>query len=156
MVKINIQGHARKTRISQQKKLNRMIVAVIVAFLLSWSPYCLVRLISNFTGRHVTTPVFSLVPELMAKMSVFYNPLIVTYFNRPFRTTLLRLIRPFVKRIWFSQAFNFSKLTLFQETNHKKSFYLKHINSIDLIPWPQFFTNSVLLGNKMLCFRCGN
>ena len=28
--------------------------------------------------------------------------------------------------------------------------------AIDLIRWYQCFLNSVLLGNKMLCFRCGN
>ena len=91
-----ILGQARRLRLRQHKKLNQMITAVILAFVLSWSPYCFLSLISNFTGRHVTTPEFSLVPQLMAKMSVVYNPLIVTYFNRSFRTTLLRLMQTFM------------------------------------------------------------
>ena len=88
-----IKGNARDLRLAQQKKLNRMIIVAILAFLLSWSPYCTVCLISNFKGTQVIHSNFlSCIPPLLAKSSVLYNPMIVTYFNKSFRTTLKRII----------------------------------------------------------------
>ena len=70
-----------------------MIIVAILAFLLSWSPYCIVCLISNFKGTHVIPSNFlSSIPSLMAKSSVVYNPMIVIYCNNSFRTTLKRII----------------------------------------------------------------
>ena len=83
---------ARNRRLAQQKKLSQMITAIILAFLLSWSPYCVVSLISNFKGSHVISPELSLVPELMAKSSVIYNPIIFNCVSTKIRSSLLRII----------------------------------------------------------------
>ena len=90
---------ASKRRLFLQKKLGRMITAAIIAFLLSWSPYCIVSLVSTFKGRDVISPSLSLVPEMMAKASVIYNPLVYCSINRSFRSTLVRLItRSLIRR----------------------------------------------------------
>ena len=60
----------------------------MAAFMLSWSPYCFVSLVSIFKGDHLLSPGEAEVPELMAKASVIYNPIVYTIMNRRFRKTL--------------------------------------------------------------------
>lgn len=83
--------NAKRKRLSQQKKLIGMIAAAILAYVLSWSPYGAVSLIATIKGHHVIPPEVSIVPELMAKASVIYNPIIYTATNKAFRATLLRV-----------------------------------------------------------------
>ena len=82
---------AKRKRLARQKKLIGMILAAIVAFILSWAPYGAVSLISTIKGHHVISPALSIVPELMAKASVMYNPIIYTSANKAFRATLVRV-----------------------------------------------------------------
>lgn len=82
-----------------QRRIGKVITAAILAFVISWSPYCIVSLISNFKGSHVISPEVSLVPELMAKASVIYNPLVYCSVNSSFRATLIRLIGGSLNRI---------------------------------------------------------
>lgn len=65
-----------------------MTTATIVAFLLSWSPYAIVSLAAAIKGRHVLTGGEAEIPELMAKASVIYNPIVYTIMNERFRRTL--------------------------------------------------------------------
>lgn len=78
-------------------KIVRMTALSVVIFVLSWSPYCLVSLFAVFTGRHVITSGEAEIPELLAKASVIYNPIVYTIKNRRFRTTLLRIFH--VRRV---------------------------------------------------------
>ncbi|PFX17165.1 melanopsin-like isoform X2 [Stylophora pistillata] len=73
-------------------KIVRMTALSVVVFVLSWSPYCLVSLVAVFTGKHVITSGEAEIPELLAKASVIYNPIVYTIKNRRFRTTLLRIL----------------------------------------------------------------
>ncbi|CAH3149580.1 unnamed protein product, partial [Porites evermanni] len=71
-----------------QNKSILMTAVTIGAFLLSWSPYALVSLTATVKGHHVMTSGESEIPELMAKASVIYNPIIYTFINDKFRHTL--------------------------------------------------------------------
>ena len=73
-------------------KLARLTAVAVAAFMLSWSPYCLVSLISIFKGDHLLSPGEAEVPELMAKASVIYNPFVYSIMNRRFRRTLSAMI----------------------------------------------------------------
>lgn len=65
-----------------------MTTVTISAFLLSWSPYCIVSFSATIRGRHVLTSGEAEIPELMAKASVIYNPIVYTIMNERFRRTL--------------------------------------------------------------------
>ena len=74
------------------KKLVRMTVIAIVAFMLSWAPYCLVSIVAVFKGSYVFTSGESEIPELMAKASVVYNPIVYIITNSTFRASLWKVI----------------------------------------------------------------
>ena len=65
-----------------------MTIMAITAFVLSWSPYCVVSLVATFKGGHVLTAGEAEIPELLAKASVVYNPFVYTAMNDRFRATL--------------------------------------------------------------------
>ena len=80
------------SRRKYQMKLVRMIAMSIAAFVLSWSPYCVVSIIATIRGTNVLTPGEAEIPDLLAKASVIYNPIVYTVMNDRFRATLLRII----------------------------------------------------------------
>lgn len=73
-------------------KTVRMTVIAIAAFMLSWAPYCLVSIVAIFKGSHVFTSGEAEIPELMAKASVIYNPIVYIVTNSSFRTSLWKVI----------------------------------------------------------------
>lgn len=75
-----------------QLKIVRMTFISVVAFVLSWSPYCFVSLAAIFTGNHVIQSGEAEIAELFAKASVIYNPIVYTIMNSRFRATLLHIL----------------------------------------------------------------
>ena len=71
-----------------QHKTILMTAVTIGAFLLSWSPYAVVSLLASIKGHHVLSSGEAEIPELLAKASVIYNPIIYTFMNDKFRHTL--------------------------------------------------------------------
>lgn len=69
-----------------------MTVTAIIVFMLSWSPYCFVSIAAVFKGSHVFNSGEAEIPELMAKASVIYNPIVYVAMNDRFRGSLARLI----------------------------------------------------------------
>ncbi|KAJ7383198.1 hypothetical protein OS493_030356, partial [Desmophyllum pertusum] len=82
-----------------QQKIVFMTTAAILAFLLSWSPYCIVSFAAIIKGSHVLSSGEAEVPELMAKASVIYNPIVYTLMNEGFRRTLWGLLVE-TTRLW--------------------------------------------------------
>ena len=74
-------------------KIARMTAMAVIAFMLSWAPYCFVSLAAVFKRDHVIAPGEAEIPELLAKASVIYNPVIYTIMNSRFRATLFRILR---------------------------------------------------------------
>lgn len=71
----------RQRQLAMEKKTIWAIFIAILTFLVSWSPYCLVSLSSTVTGYDILTPTASLVPQIMAKASVIYNPIVYLSLN---------------------------------------------------------------------------
>jgi len=82
----------RNTRRKHQIKLVRMIAMAIAAFVLSWSPYCFVSIIATIRGTNMLTPGEAEIPDLLAKASVIYNPIVYTAMNDKFRASLPHVI----------------------------------------------------------------
>ena len=76
-----------------------MTTMSVLAFVLSWSPYCFVSLAAVLTRNHVISSGEAEVPELFAKASVVYNPIVYTIMNSRFRTTLFHVLHMRRRRI---------------------------------------------------------
>ncbi|EDO34927.1 predicted protein [Nematostella vectensis] len=73
-------------------RIARMILVSIISFVISWSPYCVVSVIAMVQRAPALSQGFAEIPELMAKASVVYNPLVFTVMNRGFRRSLCRIV----------------------------------------------------------------
>jgi c-opsin len=51
------------------------------AFLVAWTPYSVFALIEQFGDPSLITPAFAVLPALIAKSSICYNPLIYVGMN---------------------------------------------------------------------------
>ena len=88
-------GNTRDFQLRQKlymTKIVRMTLTAIMVFMLSWSPYCFVSIAAVFRGSHVFTSGEAEIPELMAKASVIYNPIVYVAMNDRFRASLVRVI----------------------------------------------------------------
>lgn len=61
---------------------------MVAGFLLAWSPYACVSLISAFGNPQSITPLMATLPALFAKSQVIWNPIIYVAFNKNFRSKL--------------------------------------------------------------------
>ena len=73
-------------------KLIRMTFVTIAAFVLSWSPYCFVSIAALINGRHVLSSGEAEIPELLAKASVIYNPMVYAVMSGAYRASLWKMI----------------------------------------------------------------
>lgn len=81
---------ARVRQIRSRNKTVRLVISMTLAYFVSWSPYCIVSLIGTAMGHESVSPSLSLVPEIMAKASVVYNPILYVLLNAKFRVTLIQ------------------------------------------------------------------
>ena len=113
----SIQASRRKSEI----KLVRMIAMSIAAFVLSWSPYCFVSLVATIRGSTVLSPGEAEVPDLLAKASVVYNPIVYTVMNDKFRDSLKRVIGCYQCRSMEVDPVNSSQLSHQDSQNAAKN-----------------------------------
>ena len=78
-------------RLRSRQRTIRVVVCMTLAFFISWSPYAIVSLAGTVLGRESIAPSLSLIPELLAKASVVYNPILYVLLNSKFRVTLLQV-----------------------------------------------------------------
>ncbi|XP_053180910.1 opsin 4xb [Scomber japonicus] len=84
----------RKSTLIQQKsirsewKLAKIAFVVIVVYVLSWSPYACVTLISWAGHANILSPYSKAVPAIIAKASTIYNPFIYAIIHNKYRKTL--------------------------------------------------------------------
>ena len=69
-----------------------MTAMCIGAFLMSWLPYASVSLAAIINGSHILSSGEAEIPELMAKASVIYNPVVYTVMNGAYRASLWRMV----------------------------------------------------------------
>ena len=78
-------------RVRSRQRTIRVVGCMTLAFFISWSPYAVVSLAGTVLGHESIAPSFSLIPELLAKASVVYNPILYVLLNSKFRVTLLQV-----------------------------------------------------------------
>nr|BAQ54715.1 opsin, pteropsin type [Orthetrum albistylum] len=69
-----------------------MVFVMIVAFLVAWTPYSVLALLVAFGDASLISPGVAVVPALMAKSSICYNPVIYVGLNTQFRSAWHKLL----------------------------------------------------------------
>ncbi|XP_069108023.1 rhodopsin, G0-coupled-like [Argopecten irradians] len=73
----------------------KTILWMTLAFIFSWFPYAIFSMTAVIGGKSVIPPGLTVLPTLLVKLSVVWNPLIYTYRNREIRRSMIELL-PFV------------------------------------------------------------
>ncbi|PNF41793.1 hypothetical protein B7P43_G02606 [Cryptotermes secundus] len=75
-----------------ETRVTLMIVVMILAFLVAWSPYAVLALVVAFGDSGIVSPGLAVVPAIIAKSSFCYNPLIYVGLNTQFQLAWKRLL----------------------------------------------------------------
>ena len=70
-----------------------MVAVMIVAFMVAWTPYAIFALIEQFGPPELIGPGLAVLPALVAKSSICYNPIIYVGMNTQFRAAFGRIRR---------------------------------------------------------------
>uniref|UniRef100_A0A182QT73 G-protein coupled receptors family 1 profile domain-containing protein n=1 Tax=Anopheles farauti TaxID=69004 RepID=A0A182QT73_9DIPT len=70
-----------------------MVAVMIVAFMVAWTPYAIFALIEQFGPPELIGPGLAVLPALVAKSSICYNPIIYVGMNTQFRAAFWRVRR---------------------------------------------------------------
>ncbi|XP_062851691.1 vertebrate ancient long opsin a [Trichomycterus rosablanca] len=81
-------GNARKP----ERQVSRMVVVMIVAFMVAWTPYAMFSIIVTAYPTIYFDPLLAAVPAFFAKTAAVYNPVIYVFMNQQFRKCLLQLL----------------------------------------------------------------
>ncbi|KAJ8976786.1 hypothetical protein NQ317_006731 [Molorchus minor] len=57
-------------------RITYMVFFMIVAFLVAWTPYAITALLVQFGDRSLVSPAAGVIPAVLAKSSICYNPII--------------------------------------------------------------------------------
>ncbi|XP_049769023.1 pinopsin-like [Schistocerca cancellata] len=68
-----------------ESRVALMVAVMIAAFLLAWTPYSALALLIAFGDHRLVSPGLAVVPALVAKSSICYNPLIYVGLNTQVR-----------------------------------------------------------------------
>ena len=77
--------------IKTEKKMAFLFLAMIAAFLISWTPYAVVSLVSATGHKDMIGPLSASIPAYFAKSSCIYNPIIYILSFKTFRQKMLTL-----------------------------------------------------------------
>nr|BAQ54847.1 opsin, pteropsin type [Anax parthenope] len=75
-----------------ESRVTLMVFVMIVAFLVAWTPYSVLALLVAFGDASMISPGVAVVPALMAKSSICYNPVIYVGLNTQFRSAWHKLL----------------------------------------------------------------
>ncbi|KAM3912882.1 vertebrate ancient opsin-like [Leptodactylus fuscus] len=74
-----------------EKEVTRMVVIMILAFLICWTPYAAFSILVTAHPTIELDPRLSAIPAFFAKTASMYNPIIYVFMNKQFRRCLLQL-----------------------------------------------------------------
>ncbi|XP_029466631.1 opsin-VA-like [Rhinatrema bivittatum] len=80
-------GSARKP----EKEVTRMVIIMILAFLVCWSPYATFSILVTAYPSIDLDPRLAAIPAFFAKTASVYNPVIYVFMNKQFRRCLLQM-----------------------------------------------------------------
>ncbi|XP_022520118.2 vertebrate ancient long opsin a [Astyanax mexicanus] len=81
-------GNARKP----ERQVSRMVVVMIVAFMVAWTPYAVFSVIVTAHPNIYLDPRLAAAPAFFAKTAAVYNPIIYVFMNKQFRKCLMVLL----------------------------------------------------------------
>lgn len=76
-----INRHFSRKKNRSEKRVTLMIGLMISTFLLAWTPYATFALIEQFSSMEIT-PKMEVIPAVLAKSSIVYNPIIYVTLNK--------------------------------------------------------------------------
>ncbi|XP_046432778.1 melanopsin-like isoform X1 [Neodiprion fabricii] len=79
------------SRGTYEAKVTKMVALMIIAFLIAWTPYSISALLAQYL-QVTSSPTVAIVPALLAKSSICYNPLIYAGMNSQFRTVMKKFL----------------------------------------------------------------
>ncbi|XP_061493677.1 vertebrate ancient opsin-like [Rhineura floridana] len=86
------QGRLGSTR-KPERQVTRMVVIMILAFLICWSPYAAFSVLVTACPSIQLDPRLAAIPAFFSKTATVYNPLIYVFMNNQFRKCLVQLFR---------------------------------------------------------------
>ncbi|XP_078033903.1 rhodopsin [Augochlora pura] len=81
----------------REAKITKMVALMITAFLLAWSPYAALALAVQYFDTK-PSPSVAVLPALLAKSSICYNPIIYAGLNSQFPRSLKKIFDVRIKR----------------------------------------------------------
>uniref|UniRef100_A0A182LYF6 G-protein coupled receptors family 1 profile domain-containing protein n=1 Tax=Anopheles culicifacies TaxID=139723 RepID=A0A182LYF6_9DIPT len=88
------QNSARVGRVNRaERRVTYMVALMIIAFMIAWTPYAIFALIEQFGPPELIGPGLAVLPALIAKSSICYNPIIYVGMNTQFRAAFWRIRR---------------------------------------------------------------
>ncbi|XP_034993694.1 vertebrate ancient opsin [Zootoca vivipara] len=86
------QGRLGSTR-KPERQVTRMVVIMILAFLICWSPYAAFSILVTTCPSVELDPRLAAIPAFFSKTATVYNPVIYAFMNSQFRKCLVQLFR---------------------------------------------------------------
>ncbi|CAG9788138.1 unnamed protein product [Diatraea saccharalis] len=74
-----------------ETRATAMVFIMIIAFTVAWTPYSLFALMEQFATEGIFSPGAGVIPALVAKSSICYDPLIYVGMNSQFRQSIKRV-----------------------------------------------------------------
>ncbi|XP_010166671.2 opsin-VA-like, partial [Antrostomus carolinensis] len=84
------QGRLGTTR-KPERQVTRMVVVMIVAFLICWTPYAAFSILVTAYPSIELDPRLATIPAFFSKTATVYNPIIYVFMNKQFRKCLIQM-----------------------------------------------------------------
>ncbi|XP_030308752.1 opsin-VA [Calypte anna] len=84
------QGRLITTR-KPERQVTRMVVVMIIAFLICWTPYAAFSILVTAHPSIKLDPRLAAIPAFFSKTATVYNPIIYVFMNRQFRRCLIQM-----------------------------------------------------------------
>ncbi|XP_065263284.1 opsin-VA-like [Emys orbicularis] len=86
------QGRLGTTR-KPERQVTRMVIIMILAFLICWSPYAAFSILVTAWPSIDLDPRLAAIPAFFSKTATVYNPIIYVFMNKQFRRCFIQLFR---------------------------------------------------------------
>ena len=86
--KLNAEMRTNQDKQRMEVRVTKIAFAIVVLYMLSWTPYAVVALIGQFGDAKFVTPFWSEIPVLFAKASAMHDPIVYALSHPKFRAAL--------------------------------------------------------------------